>query len=259
VAPQEQPDSNSKEPKRVSSEKRFYFAVSVVGDPLRPIIKGITDMPDGTMLFVNVRKPWLPDGQQRVARGVPACGEDCFPATTGATYLTGANVVVKRGNFAAGPFSFRGEPFPPGTYPLDISLMANLKTATVEQIRATGTILYTTTIDVGAKEKERQPAASDVSPKLPSYPEVSKPNYSEKIEADNGAVYMIDLHTARHFAAGVEAGVYDQGRGGVIPMYFDCAGHMGELGGPMSYVPPRSVGARLAAIACAEAARHPER
>jgi hypothetical protein len=57
-----------------------------------------------------------------------------------------------------------------------------------------------------------------------------KPHYSDKIEADNGAVYAIDLNTARRFAAGVEAGVYDQGRGGIIPMYFDCAGHMGELG-----------------------------
>jgi hypothetical protein len=86
-----------------------------------------------------------------------------------------------------------------------------------------------------------------------------KPNYSQKIEADNGAAYAIDLKSARRFAAGVEAGVYDQGRGGIVPMYFDCAGHMGELGGPMSYVPPRSVGARLAAVACAEADRHPER
>jgi hypothetical protein len=90
-------------------------------------------------------------------------------------------------------------------------------------------------------------------------PGVYQPNYSEKIEADNGAVYAIDLKSARRFAAGVEAGVYDQGRGGIIPMYFDCAGHMGALGGPMDYIPPRSVGARLAAIACAEANRHPER
>jgi hypothetical protein len=72
-------------------------------------------------------------------------------------------------------------------------------------------------------------------------------------------VFAIDLKSARHFAAGVEAGVYDGGRGGIIPMYFDCAGHMGELGGPMSPVPPRSVGARLATTACAEADRHPER
>ena len=86
-----------------------------------------------------------------------------------------------------------------------------------------------------------------------------KPSYSEKIEADNGAVYAIDLKSARHFGANVLAGVYDEGRGGIIPMFFDCAGHMGQMGGPMSYVPPRSVGARLAAIACAEANKHPER
>ena len=86
-----------------------------------------------------------------------------------------------------------------------------------------------------------------------------KPNYSEKIEADNRAVYAIDLKSARHFGANVLAGVYDEGRGGIIPMFFDCAGHAGPMGGPMSYVAPRSVGARLAAIVCAEANKHPER
>ncbi|MGP0095286.1 MAG: hypothetical protein ACLPKB_35835 [Xanthobacteraceae bacterium] len=105
------------------------------------------------------------------------------------------------------------------------------------------------------------PAAMGQTPTpAPSLANPYKPSYSEKIEADNGAVYAIDLKSARHFAAGVMAGVYDQGRGGIIPMYFYCKGaQMGPVGGAMSPVAPRSVGGRLLAIACAEADRHPER
>lgn len=80
-----------------------------------------------------------------------------------------------------------------------------------------------------------------------------RPHLSEMIEADNGARYAVDLNTARHFGPVVEAGIYDQGRGGIIPMMFDCRGHAGPLGGNMSPTPARSVGARLAAIACAAA------
>ena len=80
-----------------------------------------------------------------------------------------------------------------------------------------------------------------------------RPHLSEMIEADNGARYAVDLNTARHFGPVVEAGIYDQGRGGIVPMMFDCHGHAGPLGGTMSQTPPRSVGARLAAIACAAA------
>jgi hypothetical protein len=83
--------------------------------------------------------------------------------------------------------------------------------------------------------------------------------FSEKVEADNGAVYAVDLKSARQFGSNVLANVYDEGQGGMVGMLFDCAGHMGPMDGPMTYVPPRSVGARLAAIACAEANRHPER
>jgi hypothetical protein len=97
--------------------------------------------------------------------------------------------------------------------------------------------------------------AHPAAPQPPKY----EPRYSEKIEADNGAVYRVDLNGTRYFANGVEAGVYDEGRGGTVPMYFDCAGHMGELGDPMSYVPPRSVGARIATVACAAAEQNARR
>jgi hypothetical protein len=99
------------------------------------------------------------------------------------------------------------------------------------------------------------PAPSQVHP--------YKPTYSERIEADNGAAYAVDLKTARWFGSLVQAGVYDPDRGVQIagPMWFVCGGtaRAGLTPGALAYVPPRSVGARLRAIACAEANRHPER
>jgi len=94
------------------AEQRSHFTVSVEGG-LYPVIHGITDMPDGTQLFVNIKKPWLPDAQQRIAQGLPACGDDCSPATTRSNYLSGTIVAVRSGAFVAGPFSFRGQPFRP--------------------------------------------------------------------------------------------------------------------------------------------------
>jgi hypothetical protein len=88
------------------------------------------------------------------------------------------------------------------------------------------------------------------------------PHYSEKVEADNGAVYAVDLSTARHFGGLVQAGVWDLNQRIIIaaPMWFQCAyAQVGTDPRAMSYAPPRSVGARLLAIACAEADRHPER
>jgi hypothetical protein len=132
-----------------AAQSQIRFTISVDGG-LYPVITGTTDMPDGTVLFVNIMKPWLPDGAQRVARGLPACGDDCFPATTGGNGLTGANATVRNGSFVAGPFSFVGRPFQPGTYDLEITLSADTKSATPEQIRLIGTHLYASTIQVEA-------------------------------------------------------------------------------------------------------------
>lgn len=85
-----------------------------------------------------------------------------------------------------------------------------------------------------------------------------KPLYSERVEADNGAVYVVDLKTARHFGNLVQAGVWDPNRQIQIaaPMWFACgAALVGTDPGHLAYAPPRSVGARLLAIACAEADR----
>jgi hypothetical protein len=79
-----------------------------------PIIRGTTSLPDGTPLIIVLKKPWLADGRERIARGVSACGEDCLPLEARST--------VEQGRFAAGPFSFNGKPVPPGRYPIEIWL-----------------------------------------------------------------------------------------------------------------------------------------
>ena len=109
-----------------------------------------------------------------------------------------------------------------------------------------------------ADQQRRATVAQTPAPK----PQAPKSQFSEKIEADNGAVYAVDLSTARHFGSLVQAGVYDLNRGIIVaaPMWFQCAyAQVGNDPRLMSYVPPRSIGARLLAIACAEADRHPER
>src|ERR1700757_1390206 len=76
-----------------SQQTSHNFTVSVGGGSF-PIIDATTDMPDGTSLFFNITKPWLPDGPQRVARGVPACEGACFAASTDGG-LTGATGTVQ--------------------------------------------------------------------------------------------------------------------------------------------------------------------
>lgn len=62
-----------------SVKEPAHFKIFASGG-VYPIINGSTDLPDGTRLLIILKKPWLPDGQQRLARGLPACGDDCFPA-----------------------------------------------------------------------------------------------------------------------------------------------------------------------------------
>ncbi len=124
------------------------FSISVAGDAF-PIISGTTDLPDGTQVLVMIKKPWMPDGQQRIARGIPACDGDCFPAD-GPGHLMGQIVTVRQGRFSAGPFSFNDAPFRSGSYPIEISLSPDPATSTVEQLKQQlGTILYSSNIQIG--------------------------------------------------------------------------------------------------------------
>jgi len=123
-----------------------HFSISI-GGGVYPIIDGSTDLPDGTQLFINLVNARLADGQQRIARGLPACGDPCWPAT-GPNHKVGIITTVQNGRFTAGPFSFDGKPFRPAAdYPLTISIWA---TDTPEEIRATGTPVYVSTIQVNS-------------------------------------------------------------------------------------------------------------
>lgn len=99
-----------------------------------PIIEGRTNAPDGSTFIVVLKRPWLPDGNARLARGLSACGDDCFPAIdhTGAM---GARVIVKNGGFFAGPFSFAGKPIAAGIYPIEISPWIDQRTAPIKDLK----------------------------------------------------------------------------------------------------------------------------
>lgn len=89
---------------------------------LQPTIEGMTDLPDGTELVILIFKPWLPDGQQRLAAGLSACENDCMPAKGPEGSTVGSPTVVKNGHFSVGPFSFNNSPFHRGIfYPVEIN------------------------------------------------------------------------------------------------------------------------------------------
>ncbi len=66
-------------------------------------------------------KPRLPDAQRRLAMGLTACEEDCFPANT--VQVPPSDTLVKGGHFTAGPFTFYGKPFQPRLYPVRITVV----------------------------------------------------------------------------------------------------------------------------------------
>ena len=79
------------------------------------------------------------------------------------------------------------------------------------------------------------------------------------VEADNGAVYKIDLNSIRHDKAGAaEAMVYAVEGSAYNPenmhwLWFDCHGKFRDQTGrvgPVQYAPPRSIAGRLSDIAC---------
>ena len=75
----------------------------------KPLITGVTDLPNGSILQVYLKKQ-------------SACqGDDCLPPTPPSGKIED-RVVVRDGGFQAGPFSIAGSPLPPGTYPIEILL-----------------------------------------------------------------------------------------------------------------------------------------
>jgi RNA polymerase subunit RPABC4/transcription elongation factor Spt4 len=107
----------------VSSPFQVAIEASASGDA-RPTATGTTNLPDGTQLMIWLQKPWLPDGKERMAAGLTACGDDdCFSLQT-YTKLPNAHgfgVVVKNGRFSDGPFDYKGAAPRPGNYVLVVS------------------------------------------------------------------------------------------------------------------------------------------
>ena len=90
----------------------------------------------------------------------------------------------------------------------------------------------------------------------------------QRAEADNGAVYLIDLGLIQSFAAGATTSVYADEGGSFNVMnlrvwYFSCEGHYNVLQdrglGPTMYAPPRSVARHISDIVCAGAGVEPRR
>jgi hypothetical protein len=91
----------------------------------RPVLEGTTNLPDGATLQITVSKPWLPDAQQRLMRGLAACEGDCsgpLPPDDGA----GSNSTVRNGSFRSGPFTYSGKALPQGVYPFEILLVTGI-------------------------------------------------------------------------------------------------------------------------------------
>lgn len=90
---------------------------------------------------------------------------------------------------------------------------------------------------------------------------VYKPNW-QSIEADNGAVYKVDLNSISPYTNGtVDVLTYAVEGSDFIPenlrrLWFDCRGHFQDQTGgigPTQFAPPRSIAGEIGAIACARA------
>jgi len=109
----------------VERSNPYRFTISTTGG-VRPTIRGTANLPDGTELRIDIKKPWLPDAQRRLAAGLAACEDNCVPARSEREAAGDPSyTVVKNGRFTEGPFSFpidanRLRPFRPGTYPVEI-------------------------------------------------------------------------------------------------------------------------------------------
>ena len=95
--------------------------------------------------------------------------------------------------------------------------------------------------------------------------EERKPNWT-KVEAENGQVYDIDLNSIYRFEHAATATIYIQEGASFTPLnlrgvLFTCPDFMTILEGSVAsqsavYLPPHSIGRRLADIACAGVAPH---
>jgi TPR repeat protein len=105
----------------------FVVAIETsVSGGARPIVTGKTNLPDGTRLFTWLKKPWLPNAKERLAIGLTACGDDDCRPLEAATTVVGGSILVKNGQFSDGPFTDKGAALRPGTYVLEIWVLATV-------------------------------------------------------------------------------------------------------------------------------------
>jgi hypothetical protein len=99
--------------------KPFVVAIEAsVSAGTRPTVTGTTNLPDGTNLWISIRKPWLPNGKERLAVGLNPCEPDCIPFEAG-----NGMVAVKNGRFSDGPITDEGgAAISPGNYVLEITI-----------------------------------------------------------------------------------------------------------------------------------------
>lgn len=87
-----------------------------------PRIIGFTNLPDETKLLVSISKPRLPNGAELLSRGLPACEDNCIPASGPKGETLGVATIALAGAFSAGPFSWNGKPFRSGSYEVEVYL-----------------------------------------------------------------------------------------------------------------------------------------
>jgi hypothetical protein len=133
-----------------AAEGRDYKITASAEGVGHPIVSGRADLPDGTILSVILKKPWLPDAQQRLSRGLPACEDDCLPSQD--------SVQVQQGIFRTRPFSFGDKPIRAGEYDIEIWLPVR-PGETLEQLRSEGRLkpIFTAVIQVSESNKALQP------------------------------------------------------------------------------------------------------
>jgi TPR repeat protein len=121
-----------------TASQPFVVVIDVsVSGGARPTVTGRTNLPDGTELYTWLKKPWLPNAKERLAVGLPACEDDCFPLQTSSKLPDGVGlgVVVKNGHFSDGPFTDKGAALQPGEYVLEVSFyFATFQPANVRAI-----------------------------------------------------------------------------------------------------------------------------
>ena len=90
---------------------------------MTPFLSGKIGLPDGAIVQIQLQKPWLPDAKQRLARGLPACEENCIGPGEPGFFGEGAQVELRNGQFKTERLSLAaGAPLIAGVYKMTVIL-----------------------------------------------------------------------------------------------------------------------------------------